>query len=171
MSNPLRTLPVDPPSMRNVLANFPTGVVVVTANTSNGPVGLTLQSFLSLSLDPPLVQLAVAKSSRSWPAIGDTGGFVVSILAASQGATARQFARSGGDKFAGVAMTQSRALGHPQIEGAVAWVECETHSIHPGGDHDIIVARVVGLDVSDPAREPLVFFRSAFSTVPATAPA
>src|SRR5580658_9526448 len=113
---------VDESRFRDVLGHFATGVTVVTA-VDGDPVGFTCQAFAALSLDPPMVLLAPAKSSTSWPRIAQAGAFCVNILAADQEAVCRAFAVSGGDKFDGVAWTPG-VTGSPIITGSLAYVEC-----------------------------------------------
>lgn len=156
------TTTIDPLEMRQALGHFPTGVVVVTAHGPSGPVGMTVQSFMSLSLDPPLILLSVAQTSKSWPEIADVGRFAVNILAEEQAGIARQFARSGTDKFDGVSHRTSELTDAPLLQGAVAWVECDLHAIQPGGDHDVVIGRVLDLGVATNPSAPLLFCRSTF---------
>ena len=100
---------VDPRVMRDVLGHFASGVTVVTAVTDDGPIGFTCQSFSSLSLDPPLVVFAPARTSRTWPRLRDIGRFCVNVLAEGQDAVSQNFARSAPDKFAGRALDAQRA--------------------------------------------------------------
>ena len=93
---------VEPGRMREVLGHFASGVTVVTAVTGSGPIGFTCQAFSSLSLDPPLVVFAPARTSRTWPRLRDIGRFCVNVLAEDQTALSQTFARKGTDKFAGV---------------------------------------------------------------------
>lgn len=125
-----------------------------------GPVGFTCQAFAALSLDPPLVLLAPAKSSTSWPRIARAGAFCVNILASDQEALARSFSVSGGDKFAGVAWHGAPVTGAPLLQGALAWVECHLEQIHASGDHELVTGRVVSLGVGE--GEPLLFYRGGF---------
>lgn len=149
---------------RDVLGHFSTGVVVVTASSSSGLAGMTCQSVVSLSLDPPLVLFCPAKSSTSWPLIRAAGHFCVNILAADQAALCATFARSGGDKFAGVGWSPG-VTGAPVLEGTLAHVECTLEVVHDGGDHEIAIGAVVDLSVRRSA-QPLVFFRGAFLELP-----
>ncbi|HEV7870413.1 MAG TPA: flavin reductase family protein, partial [Modestobacter sp.] len=98
---------VDPRVMRDVLGHFVSGVTVVTAMGADGPLGFTCQSFSSLSLDPPLVAFAPARTSTTWPRLREAGRFCVNVLAEEQSDLSRQFARSGTDKFAGVSWAPS----------------------------------------------------------------
>jgi 3-hydroxy-9,10-secoandrosta-1,3,5(10)-triene-9,17-dione monooxygenase reductase component len=157
---------IDEAEFRTVLSHFATGVVVVTGSTPAGPTGLTCQSFLSLSLDPPLVLLSIARSSATWPRIRATGRFGVNVLSSAQAGLSAQFAVSGGDKYAGVAWRPG-LFGNPLLEGALAQLECEIEAVHPGGDHEIVVARVRALAAVPQLEEPspLLFFRSAYRTL------
>ena len=92
-----------------MLGHFASGVTVVTALTADGPAGFTCQSFSSLSLDPPLVAFAPARTSRTWPALRAIGRFCVNVLAEGQDDVSQNFARSGADKFAGVPLVAQRA--------------------------------------------------------------
>lgn len=156
----------DAAAFRRVLARFASGVVVVTGAADGGPAGLTCQSFSSLSLDPPLVLLSTARTSRTWPRIAATGRFAVNVLGADQQDVSGRFAVSGGDKFAGQAW-HAGALGNPLIEGAIAHLECDLEAVHDGGDHEIVVGRVRALDApglgdGDAGVAPLLFWGSAY---------
>ena len=155
----------DEASFRQVLARFATGVVVVTGSTREGPAGLTCQSFSSLSLDPPLVLLSTARTSKTWPRIEATGRFAVNVLGDDQRDLSERFAVSGGDKFAGVTW-RAGALGNPLLDGAIAHLECDVHAVHDGGDHVIVNGRVRALEAPGlEERAPLVYFRSAYRTL------
>ena len=151
---------VDPGAMREVLGHFASGVTVVTALTADGPAGFTCQSFSSLSLDPPLVAFAPARSSQTWPALRAIGRFCVNVLAEGQDAVSQNFARSGADKFAGVPWTPS-PHGSPVLDDVVAWIDGELWAEYDGGDHSIVVARVLDLG-ADPERRPLLFHRGSY---------
>ena len=151
----------DEARFREALGHFATGVTVVTAMEEAQPVGFTCQAFTSLSLDPPLVALAPAKSSTSWPRIAAAGAFCVNILGEHQEALCRSFAVSGGDKFRGVGWHPG-VLGTPVLEGSLAWVECELGTIQDAGDHELVTGRVVDLGVGE--GRPLVFFRGGFGS-------
>jgi len=146
--------------MRDVLGHFVSGVTVVTAIGADGPVGFTCQSFSSLSLDPPLVAFAPARTSSTWPLLREAGRFCVNVLAEEQSDLSRQFARSGTDKYAGVRWSPS-PYGSPVLEGVVAWIDSELWAEYDGGDHTIVVARVLDLG-ADASRTPLLFHRGAY---------
>jgi flavin reductase (DIM6/NTAB) family NADH-FMN oxidoreductase RutF len=151
---------VDRQVMREVLGHFASGVTVVTAVTPDGPTGFTCQSFSSLSLEPPLIAFAPARTSQTWPALRSIGRFCVNVLAEGQDAVSQTFARSGVDKFAGVRWSPS-AHGSPVLEDVVAWIDGELWAEYDGGDHSIVVARVLDLG-ADPDRRPLLFHRGAY---------
>jgi 3-hydroxy-9,10-secoandrosta-1,3,5(10)-triene-9,17-dione monooxygenase reductase component len=151
---------VDPGTMRDVLGHFASGVTVVTARGDEGPIGFTCQSFSSLSLDPPLVVIAPARTSRTWPLLRGLGRFCVNVLAEDQTELSIAFARSGADKFAGVPWRPGR-FGQPVLEGVVAWIDCELWAEYDGGDHTLVAARVLDL-AADPGRRPLLFHRGAY---------
>ncbi|OZD18371.1 hypothetical protein CH253_17445 [Rhodococcus sp. 06-156-3C] len=153
---------------RDVLGHFPTGVTVVTATTPEGPVGMTLQSFMSLSLDPPLVLLAADRSSTTWPRVSTERQLVINILAEHQSELARKFARSGTDKFADVELQMPAPSRHPVLTDALAWFDCEIVTTYEGGDHVIAVCAVNDFEVADQKAgriNPLVFHRSQFPTL------
>ena len=151
---------VDSRVMRDVLGHFVSGVTVVTAMGADGPVGFTCQSFSSLSLHPPLVAFAPGRRSSTWPQLREAGGFCVNVLAEEQSELSRQFARSGTDKYAGVRWAPS-PHGSPVLDGVVAWIDSELWAEYDGGDHTIVVARVLDLG-ANPSRTPLVFHRGAY---------
>jgi flavin reductase (DIM6/NTAB) family NADH-FMN oxidoreductase RutF len=145
---------------RRILGHFCTGVVIVTAVDRGEPVGLTCQSFSSLSLDPPLVMFSPAHTSTTWPRIRAVGTFAVNIVADDQEHLCRAFAVSGGNKFSDVSWRPG-ITGAPLLDGALAHIECRLDSVLPGGDHDIVLGAPVALD-EDSTRAPLLFFRSKY---------
>ncbi len=155
---------IDQAWYRQVLGHFPTGVVVVTAMSDGVPAGLSVGSFMSVSLDPPLVAVLPAKTSTSWPKIAAARSFCINILAASQQELSRRFAVSGGDKFAGVAWHPAPS-GAPVLDGALAWIDCEHERTVEAGDHLIVLGRVRVLDLdTSQTPEPLIFFQSGYGT-------
>jgi len=151
---------VDPDAMREVLGHFASGVTVVTAVTDDGPIGFTCQSFSSLSLDPPLVAFAPARTSRTWPQLREIGRFCVNVLAEGQDDVSQNFARSVAEKFDGVPW-QPSPHGAPVLEDVVAWIDGELWAEYDGGDHTIVVARVLDLG-AHPDRRPLLYHRGAY---------
>jgi 3-hydroxy-9,10-secoandrosta-1,3,5(10)-triene-9,17-dione monooxygenase reductase component len=151
---------LDQARFREVLGHFATGVTIVTATEEGEPVGFSAQSFSALSLDPPMVLLAPAKSSTSWPRIAEAGAFCVNILSEGQESVCRAFAVSGGDKFDGVDWTPGTVTGSPVITGSLAFVECTLGAIYEGGDHELVIGHVVAMDIGEGS--PLLFYRSGF---------
>jgi 3-hydroxy-9,10-secoandrosta-1,3,5(10)-triene-9,17-dione monooxygenase reductase component len=151
---------VDPQVLREVLGHFASGVTVVTAVTDDGPTGFTCQSFSSLSLEPPLIAFAPARTSRTWPRLRAIGTFCVNVLAEGQDDVSQNFARSVADKFAGVRWSPS-AHGSPVLDDVVAWIDGELWAEYDGGDHSIVVARVLDLG-ADPDRRPLLYHRGTY---------
>lgn len=153
---------VDPLAFRNALGTFATGVTVITTQTSGGPpLGLTANSFTSLSLKPPLVIVCVDVRSATLAAIKTSRAFAVSVLSEGQRALSNVFAGKAADKFAGVAW-RAGATGAPLIDGAIGWFDCDLEAVHPGGDHDIVVGRV--RDFGQAALQPLGYFRGSYFT-------
>jgi 3-hydroxy-9,10-secoandrosta-1,3,5(10)-triene-9,17-dione monooxygenase reductase component len=149
---------------RDALGHFASGVTVVSAMCDAAPVGLTCQSFYSVSLDPPLVSFSVAVTSASYPRIRAAGAFCVNVLAHSQQWISDQFARSGADKWRGVAWRPT-AAGNPVIEGAHMWVDCLLEAEHPAGDHYVVIGRVRELSPpSGHAGRPLIYYRGEYRT-------
>jgi flavin reductase (DIM6/NTAB) family NADH-FMN oxidoreductase RutF len=147
---------------RNTLGHFATGVTCMTTRTAKGePVGITVSSFNSLSLDPPLILWSIAASGASFPCFQIGDAFAVNVLSADQVELARVFALAGGDKFAGV--KQHAGLdGVPLIDGCVAHFECTVEARYPGGDHDIVVGRVRRM--FDIGKTPLLFHGGTLRT-------
>lgn len=156
---------IDPKIFRNVLGHFPTSVTVVTAIDERGqPVGLTIGSFVSVSLDPPLVGFLPQTNSDTWRAIEASGRFVVNDLNCLQGDLCWTFAKSGNEdeRFTGVSWTPAPS-GAPIIDGAMAWIDCSIEAVHEMGDHYFVLGRVEALDSVEPATDadgdPLIFFK------------
>jgi len=145
---------------RRALGHFASGVTVISAISGGQPVGLTCQSFMSVSLDPPLVAVAPSRTSTSWPLMAPAGAIGISILTNEQAEVSRRFATSGGDKFAGLDWSVGSSTGMPLIDGALARMECGVETVHEAGDHLLVVARVLAVDVA--AGRPLLYFRSGF---------
>lgn len=158
---PVAATPFDGARFRQVLGHFCTGVTVVAAVPGGEPVGFTVQSFSSISLDPPLVAVCPARTSSSWPRIRSVGVFSVNVLADGQEALARTFATRGADKFHGVGWTPSVVSGSPVLDGALAWVDCRIEAEHDGGDHLMVLGRVIDMGVGGGGR-PLLFYRGGY---------
>ncbi len=145
---------------RAVLGHVPTSVAIVAGVVTDTARGLSVGTFVPVSLSPPLVGFFVDRASTSWPAIARQGRFAVSVLSAEQAELSRRFAVSQSDKFAGVAWHESPS-GHPVIEGSVAWVDCELDSETQAGDHVFVLARVLDLGV-ETGGTPLLHHRGGY---------
>jgi 3-hydroxy-9,10-secoandrosta-1,3,5(10)-triene-9,17-dione monooxygenase reductase component len=135
----------------------------VASISGGAPVGLTCQSFSSVSLNPPLVLFIPARTSRAWPAIQRSGKFCVNFLSDDQAELSNQMASRGLDKFAGVSWEPAPATGSPMIEGTLGYVDCQIHHVHEAGDHYIVVGRVLDLAVHD-AENALLFFEGKYTS-------
>ena len=153
----------DMAKFKEAMSTFATGITVVAGIEDCEPVGFTCQSFVSLSIDPPYIAVAPARTSTSWPRIAKAGSFCVNVLGEHQRELCQGFAVSGGNKFDGVAWSPAPETGSPLIEGSLAWVDCSVELVHDAGDHELIIGRVLDLDVGEGL--PLLFFRSKFATV------
>lgn len=161
----MNTTGVDPVRFREVMGSFASGVTIITASTSSGPVGFTCQSFTSLSLDPPMVAVAPSKRSTSWPKIAAAGSFCVNVLAEGQEVLCRRFAVSAAerkDKFDGVDWVPAPS-GAPVLDGVLSWVDCALVAAHDAGDHELVLGRVLDLHVVVDGGSPLVFYRGQFA--------
>jgi 3-hydroxy-9,10-secoandrosta-1,3,5(10)-triene-9,17-dione monooxygenase reductase component len=152
---------------RTVMGHFLTGVTVITAMdglAAGGakPVGMAASSFTSLSMDPPLVLFCAAHTASAWPGIQRSGQFCVNMLAADQESVSRQFASKVPDRFEGIGWTKARS-GSPRISGSLAWIDCRIEAEHPGGDHVIVVGRVLDLGHHD--GDPLAYYRGGYGSV------
>lgn len=148
---------------RSVLGHVPTSVVVVTGLDGGGaPFGITIGSFASISLDPPLVGFFPGSQSRSWAAIAESGKFCVNVLSGSQEELCWRFAKEGDDKFAGLAWTRSES-GLPLLPDVVASIDCRVESDTEVGDHHFVVGRVMALSHADDVADAMVFFRGKVS--------
>lgn len=153
----------DSSSFRRALGLFATGVTIITARGADGQlIGMTCNSFASLSLEPPLVQWAIAKSSRNYSPMCGVDHFAVHVLAASQRELCRQFSAREGDRFANVELEYG-LQDLPLLKQYHARFECATHDRFEAGDHTIIVGHVLRL--CELEGEPLIFYRGALSAV------
>lgn len=158
----------DPRELRNALGSFVTGVTVITALAADGtPCGVTVNSFTSVSLDPPLILWSQSLNAFSYPIFRDAGRFVVNILADDQVDISRRFSTPGLDRFAGLEYEPGIG-GVPLLRGCIAHLQCLRESIYPGGDHAVFLGRVE--DFTYQPLRPLAFIRGGYS-VPCALPA
>ncbi|SFV13347.1 NADH-FMN oxidoreductase RutF, flavin reductase (DIM6/NTAB) family [Pseudoduganella namucuonensis] len=155
-------VPLDTRALRNALGSYPTGVAIVTTRLPGGrPVGLTINSFASLSLEPPLVLWSLVKRSPSLEAFAGCAHFSINVLAAGQADLARSFASSAvPDKFAHVAAHDSPE-GVPLMPGSLASFVCASEQVLDGGDHTLFIGRVLRYHTGE--GEPAVFHRGQFT--------
>lgn len=153
----------DSSEFRAVMGHYPTGVTIVTAIDSDGaPVGLTIGSFSSVSLDPPLVAFYPQRGSGSFARLREASAFCINILADDQEELCRNFASRSSDKFSGVRWRPSPS-GAPLLEDAIAWLECSFHGITEAGDHFIVTGAVRSF-ATQRDRMPLLFFRGGYGS-------
>lgn len=152
-------MPIDEAAFKLALSHFASGVTVVTTEYDGRPYGMTVASFASLSLHPPLVLICIEKSVKTHDAIAGSGKFGVSILSSDQAEISSRFASRLEDKFSGIE-THHGEIGVPLISGSLTSLECNVYDLLPGGDHSIFVGEVVAAH----AREgtPLLYYRSGY---------
>jgi flavin reductase (DIM6/NTAB) family NADH-FMN oxidoreductase RutF len=155
---------LSPRRLRDAFGCFATGVTVVTVFDAEGePLGLTANSFTSVSLDPPLLLFCIDRKSRRAPAVQAAPTFAVNVLHAGQEALSGRFARSRSDGgFSGVAWETWG--GAPALVDAMATFACSPYDVHDGGDHLVIIGRVERLR-TEPAQDPLIFFQGRYRSV------
>ncbi|MGR4866985.1 flavin reductase family protein [Caulobacter sp. LARHSG274] len=153
-----------PADFRKAMGSFAAGVTVVTTCHGGRLVGTTVSAFSAVSLEPPLVMVCLKRDSRTLAAVGQAGVFCVNILSAEQGDLAHRFARSGADDRFALTVVEAGLCGAPLLAGCAAAVECELHAVHDGGDHEILVGRVLRV-VVDETKPPLVYVRGGFLNV------
>lgn len=161
---------INPEVLRRTMSHFATGVTVITGN-GDQPAGFACQSFASVSLEPPLVLFCADHRGRAWPVIREAGHFTVNVLGEDQLDACRAFGSRKGTKFQGVEWSLS-AWRSPVLAGNVATIHADVETVYPAGDHDVVIGRVVGLEIGAP-RQPLLFYRGSFGIddpTPAMAP-
>lgn len=153
---------LDPRALRDAFGAFMTGVTVVTAHDTEGnPIGFTANSFSSVSLDPPLVSICLAKSSSNYDALANASGFAVNVLSESQKHVSNTFARPVEDRFAAVSW-QSGPHGSPVFDEGSAWFDCSMFKTVEAGDHLILIGKVEAFENS--TRPGLGYARGAYVT-------
>ncbi|QFU09379.1 FMN reductase (NADH) NtaB [Rhodobacteraceae bacterium THAF1] len=144
--------------LRDAFSRFATGVTVVTTEAASGPLGITANSFTSVSLDPPMVLWLPAKSSRRFTPFTDCKTFAIHVMGAGQETISNGFV-SEGDLFDDLDWTRADD-GTPLIQDCLARFHCETHAVHDAGDHAIVVGRV--LDAQHRKGDPLIFAQGRY---------
>ena len=153
----------DTKAFRHALGSFPTGVAVVTAAVESEPVGITVNSFTSVSLDPPLVLWCLKKDSNRYRAFMEAKGFTISVLGTEHESVSARLARQGEHKLQEVELLKTE-LGPPALADAHAVFECAREAIHDGGDHSILIGRVLRFARRDDGA-PLVFYRGRYGAL------
>ncbi len=152
-------MPIDEIRFRQTMSHFASGVTVVTVEQNGAVHGMTVSSFSSVSLRPPLILICIDTVLSTHTVIAESGRFAVNILEKRQEHLSRRFASREGDKFQGVAWHFGQ-LGLPLLDGALASIECRVHSQLPGGDHSIFVGEVLHTELGEGA--PLLYYRSGY---------
>ncbi|WP_306927198.1 flavin reductase [Arthrobacter globiformis] len=153
---------MDPQYFRRVLGHYPTGVCIVTAiDPELGPIGMTVGSFTSVSLDPALIAFLPMRESGTYQRIRNAGRFCINVLASDQDDLCRLFARRGSEKFSQVRWRPAPS-GTPVLDGAIAWIDCRLDTVHQAGDHDIVIGAVDTLGTADQPKSPLLFFQGGY---------
>ncbi len=150
----------DPRDLCDALGTFATGVTIVTAMMPTGePIGFTANSFTSVSLEPPLILVCIAKSAAGYAAYTSANAFCVNVLSEDQRDLSGTFAQRGTDKFVGVPWHQDRT-GSPTVDGSVGYFDCNMHQVNDAGDHAILLGHVVAFDATDDT--PLCYHRGKY---------
>ncbi len=153
----------DPNWYRHVLGHYPTGVAVVSASDAQeNRIGLTVGSFTSVSLSPPLIAFFPSKNSSSWPRILEIGHFCINVLAVDQENVCRKLAAQGKDKFTDIKYRLSER-GDPVIKDCVISLDCDLQSVHEAGDHYNVLGLVKSLQIES-TKKPLLFLRGGYGS-------
>lgn len=155
----------DTKAFRTALGSFPTGIAVMTASSSEAShIGITVNSFTSVSLDPPLVLWCIDRRSRRYPAFANAPGFTVSILASGHQEVSSRLAGAGEHSLDGIALIATE-LGPPALADSLAVFECARESVQEAGDHAILIGRVLRFARYDGAGAPLVYFQGKYGAL------
>jgi flavin reductase (DIM6/NTAB) family NADH-FMN oxidoreductase RutF len=154
---------MDSRKFRNALGKFPTGVVVATARSQSGElIGMTMSSFNSVSLDPPLILFSIHRKAMSFAAWQSIAHYAVNVLNEDQEQVSNQFARPSGNKWEGLTLLTG-ANGAPMLPNAAVVFECASHARYDGGDHEIFIGRVEAVhEHAFTYRRPLIFFEGRY---------
>ncbi len=161
---------VDSGDFRRVLGHFATGVTVVTTRFEERLYGFTANAFMSISLDPPLIAIAVGNGNASRAAIEGSGVFCVNLMARDQMDLVRCFATNGPEKYEHfcAANHHTAMTGAPIIEGSLGWIDCRVSATYPGGDHQIVLGEVQALESG--VGQPLIYYRARYVLNPRKIP-
>jgi flavin reductase (DIM6/NTAB) family NADH-FMN oxidoreductase RutF len=149
-----------PERLRNAFAAYPSGVTAIAGMVDDAPVGMAASSFTSVSLDPPLVSVCIARTSATWPVLRRSERIGVSVLAAGHGDIARALAAKSGDRFGNLDW-EAAPGGAVFVQGSALWISCTLSSALPAGDHEIALLHIHELQVF-PGVQPLIFHDSTY---------
>src|SRR5947207_10192254 len=150
--------------LRDVLGRFVTGVTVVTASGTEGPVGITANSFTSVSLDPALVLFCIHQASRVRATFAVARFFAINILRADQESLSRRFSGPADKRVGGIAFRRG-VTGAPLLDDALAYLECSVHRQIDAGDHVIVIGQVCDFKVQETGVQPLAFYRGRYASL------
>ena len=149
---------------KEAVGEFPTGITVISTCYDKKLWGFTANSFVSVSLTPPLVSFCLNKESRSFDAFHKTEYFAINILASDQASTSKHFAHKGVDKFLNIQHELSNLFGNPLISGAICFIECQKYKQFECGDHVIFVGEVVRTQINQ-SKSPLLYFAKSYKEI------
>ena len=155
-------MPIHPDRFRRVASQFATGVCVATVLNRGEPFGLTVNSFTSVSLQPPLVLFCLDREAGLSEIFTHNAQFALNILAEDQELVSHAFAVRQGDRFRGIRWRKGHN-GAPLLEGVLGHLECRMVRVLPAGDHYVLIGEVTDAQVMDAARGPLIYFRSRYA--------
>jgi len=154
----------DTKAFRTALGCFPTGVAVVTTKLpGRHPMGITVNSFASVSLDPPLVLWCIERKSDRFATFIESEGYVINVLGTAHESVSVKLAGQGSHRLDGIGLLETE-LGAPALADALAIFECERHAVYEGGDHAILLGRVLRFACRE-AGAPLVFFKGRYGAL------
>lgn len=155
---------MDAATFRSALSRFASGVTILTIHADGTDLGMTATAFSSVSVDPPLVLSCIARSASMAPSLEHVTHLAVHLLGADQSELSRRFAATESERFVGLSV--ARGVGNvPLLHGALARMQCRIIERHPGGDHVILLAEVLEVDLQD--GDPLIYFRGKYGTLSA----
>jgi len=154
---------VDGVHFRKVLGTYPTGVTIVSAHDDDGPCGMIIGSFASVSLDPPLVEFMPTTDSLTGDRIIKSGGYCVNVLTVDQLDLCNSFFDKSKDPFDAIDWRPGPS-GSPIVPGCSAYIDCTIDEVQPGGDHHIVVGRVLELEAQADPADPLMFYQGGYGT-------
>jgi 3-hydroxy-9,10-secoandrosta-1,3,5(10)-triene-9,17-dione monooxygenase reductase component len=146
---------------RQVMGQFLAGVTIITASNNGTPVGMAVSAFSSLSMDPPLVLFCPQKKSSTWALVDAAGHYAVNILAGEHQHISQQMSSKAEDKFADIGW-HTESTGSPVLDEALGWIDCRTEHVYDGGDHWIVVGRILAMGWRDGA--PLGYHRGSYGS-------